>query len=97
MATRVVALLMLTMIDSGESKGNRSSHRHFKAVTAMSLLQYQKQTRLLKARLLLIAHGRSVAAAAHEVGYESPTHFSREYARLFSRPLQKIQRKSYRQ
>jgi AraC-like DNA-binding protein len=40
---------------------------------------------------------RSVAAAAHEVGYESPTHFSREYARLFSRPLQKIQRKSYRQ
>jgi AraC-like DNA-binding protein len=92
MATRVVALLMLTMIDSGESKGNRSSHRHFKAVTAMSLLQYQKQTRLLKARLLLIAHGRSVAAAAHEVGYES-----REYARLFSRPLQKIQRKSYRQ
>ncbi|RAS32075.1 AraC family transcriptional regulator [Paraburkholderia bryophila] len=61
-------------------------HRHFKAVTAMSPLQYQKQTRLLKARLLLIAHGRSVAAAAHEVGYESPTQFSREYARLFGRP-----------
>jgi AraC-like DNA-binding protein len=57
MATRVVALLMLTMIDSGESKGNRSSHRHFKTVTAMSPLQYQKQTRSLKARSLLIAHG----------------------------------------
>lgn len=61
-------------------------HRHFKAVTAMSPLQYQKQTRLLKARLLLIADGRRVAAAAHEVGYESPTQFSREYARLFGRP-----------
>lgn len=58
-------------------------HRHFKAVTALSPLQYQKQVRLLQARTLLVAAGYSVTAAAHEVGYESPTQFSREYARLF--------------
>jgi AraC-like DNA-binding protein len=58
-------------------------HRHFKAVTALSPLQYQKQIRLLKARTLLVAAGFSVSAAAHEVGYQSPTQFSREYAREF--------------
>lgn len=61
-------------------------HRHFKAVTALSPLQYQKQIRLLQARTLLIAAGYSVTAAAHEVGYESPTQFSREYARTFGMP-----------
>ncbi|MBI3346252.1 MAG: AraC family transcriptional regulator [Burkholderiales bacterium] len=61
-------------------------HRHFKAVTALSPLQYQKQLRLLQARQLLIAAGRSVTAAAHEVGYESPTQFSREYGRAFGLP-----------
>lgn len=58
-------------------------HRHFKAVTAMSPLQYQKQTRLLQARVLMTAAGRSVTEAAHEVGYESSTQFGREYARAF--------------
>jgi len=61
-------------------------HRHFKAVTALSPLQYQKQVRLLQARTLLVAAGYSVTAAAHEVGYESPTQFSREYARAFGQP-----------
>ena len=61
-------------------------HRHFKAVTTLSPLQYQKQIRLLQARTLLIAAGYSVTAAAHEVGYESPTQFSREYARMFGQP-----------
>lgn len=61
-------------------------HRHFKAVTALSPLQYQKQIRLLQARTLLIAAGYSVMAAAHEVGYQSPTQFSREYSREFGRP-----------
>jgi AraC-like DNA-binding protein len=58
-------------------------HRHFKSVTALSPLQYQKQIRLLNARTLLVAAGYSVTAAAHEVGYQSPTQFSREYAREF--------------
>ncbi len=61
-------------------------HRHFKAVTALSPLQYQKQIRLLQARTWLISAGYSVTTAAHEVGYESPTQFSREYARAFGLP-----------
>ena len=61
-------------------------HRHFKAVTAMSPLQYQKRIRLLRARTLLTAAGKSVTAAAFDVGYESATQFSREYARAFGLP-----------
>ncbi|WP_426077301.1 AraC family transcriptional regulator N-terminal domain-containing protein [Janthinobacterium sp. PSPC3-1] len=61
-------------------------HRHFKAVTAMSPLQYQKRIRLLRARTLLTAAGKSVTAAAFDVGYESATQFSREYAREFGLP-----------
>lgn len=61
-------------------------HRHFKAVTALSPLQYQKQLRLLRARQQMIATGASVTAVAHAVGYESPTQFSREYARAFGLP-----------
>lgn len=61
-------------------------HRHFKAATALSPLQYQKQLRLLQARQMLCAHGMSVTAAALEVGYESPTQFTREYVRAFGLP-----------
>lgn len=61
-------------------------HRHFKAVTALSPVQYQKQIRLLNARSLLVAAGLSVTAAAYEVGYHSATQFSREYARAFGQP-----------
>ncbi|WP_343742967.1 AraC family transcriptional regulator [Herbaspirillum huttiense] len=61
-------------------------HRHFKAVTALSPVQYQKQIRLLQARTLLVAAGYSVTAAAHEVGYQSSNQFSREYSREFGRP-----------
>lgn len=61
-------------------------HRHFKAVTALSPVQYQKRIRLLQARTLLVVGGKSVTRAAFEVGYESPTQFSREYARAFGLP-----------
>ena len=61
-------------------------HRRFKAVTTLSPLQYQKQIRLLQARTRLIATGCSVTMAAHEVGYESATHFSRDYTRAFGLP-----------
>lgn len=61
-------------------------HRHFKAVTALSPLQYQKRIRLLHARTLLVVGGKSVISAATEVGYESATQFSREYARAFGLP-----------
>lgn len=62
-----------------------SLHRHFRAATAMSPLQYQKSLRLQEARRLIIA-GQDVAAAGYAVGYESASQFSREYARLFGAP-----------
>ena len=61
-------------------------HEHFKSLTSTTPLQYQKELRLLEARRLLISGGKSVAAAAYDVGYESPTQFSREYARKFGVP-----------
>ena len=61
-------------------------HRHFKAVTSLSPLQYQKRVRLLQARTLMVAHAKSVMAAAFEVGYESATQFSRDYSRVFGLP-----------
>ncbi len=61
-------------------------HRHFKTVTALSPLQFQKRIRLLQARMLLTAGGKNVTSAAFDVGYQSPTQFSREYARAFGLP-----------
>jgi len=61
-------------------------HRQFKALTASTPLQYQKQLRLLEARRLIISNAVNVEAAAFQVGYESPSQFSREYARMFGAP-----------
>jgi AraC-like DNA-binding protein len=61
-------------------------HRHFKSVTALSPLQYQKRIRLLQARRLLISGGKNATSVAFDVGYESATQFSREYARFFGLP-----------
>lgn len=63
-----------------------SLHEHFKSVTAMSPLQYQKQLRLQEARRLMLAAEIDAATAAFRVGYESPSQFSREYRRLFGEP-----------
>jgi AraC-like DNA-binding protein len=62
-----------------------SFHRHFKAATALSPLQYQKRLRLQQARQLLVAN-HDAAGAGYAVGYESASQFSREYARLFGAP-----------
>ncbi len=61
-------------------------HLHFKQLTAMSPLQYQKHLRLHQARRLMLAEGLDAARAALHVGYESPSQFSREYRRLFGSP-----------
>jgi AraC-like DNA-binding protein len=61
-------------------------HRQFKALTSLTPLQYQKQLRLLEARRLMVSRAFNVEAAAFEVGYESPSQFSREYARMFGAP-----------
>ncbi len=66
---------------------SRSSlHHHFKALTAMTPLQYQKQLRLHEARRLMLVDDADAASAAHRVGYESPSQFNREYRRMFGNP-----------
>ena len=60
-----------------------SLHRHFRAATSMTPLQYQKLIRLQEARALLLATARDVGQVGHLVGYESPSQFSREYRRQF--------------
>lgn len=60
-----------------------SFHQHFKAMTSLSPLQFQKQLRLLEARRLMIGDGLSATSAAFEVGYESVSQFTREYGRMF--------------
>jgi AraC-like DNA-binding protein len=63
-----------------------SLHRHFKEVTAMSPIQFQKQLRLQEARRLLFADSTDIADVAFRVGYESQSQFSREYSRMFGCP-----------
>lgn len=65
------------------SMSQSSFHQHFKALTSMSPLQFQKQLRLLEARRLMVAEAANVSDAAYQVGYESPSQFSREYSRTF--------------
>jgi AraC-like DNA-binding protein len=61
-------------------------HRHFRAITALSPLQFQKRIRLQEARSLLAAHPRDITGVGHLVGYDSPSQFNREYRRLFGTP-----------
>lgn len=61
-------------------------HNHFRSMTAMSPLQFQKKMRLNEARRLMLAEHLDASKAAFEVGYESPSQFSREYSRLFGAP-----------
>ncbi len=63
-----------------------SFHRHFRAATATSPLQYQKLIRLQEARSRLVANGDDIASVGFSVGYGSPSQFSREYARFFGAP-----------
>lgn len=63
-----------------------SFHNHFRSMTALSPLQFQKHLRLHEARRLMLAEQMDAASAAFEVGYESPSQFSREYNRLFGAP-----------
>lgn len=72
---------------AGQARMSTSTfHHHFRAMTALSPLQYQKQLRLQEARRLMLADYLDAATAAFEVGYESPSQFSREYSRLFGAP-----------
>ena len=68
------------------SMGVSTLHHHFRVLTSMSPLQYQKQLRLQSARNLMLNNGLDAASAAFEVGYESATQFNREYSRFFGQP-----------
>jgi AraC-like DNA-binding protein len=63
-----------------------SFHHHFKAVTAMSPLQFQKQIRLQEARRIMLGEDLDAASAGYRVGYNDASHFNREYKRLFGLP-----------
>lgn len=63
-----------------------SFHQHFRAITSLSPLQFQKQLRLIEARQLMISEGVSAGGAAFEVGYRSLSQFTREYRRMFGLP-----------
>lgn len=63
-----------------------SFHKHFKDITSVTPLQYQKELRLLEAKRLLSSTGDSVSVVAYEVGYQSPNQFSREFTRKFGAP-----------
>lgn len=78
----------LTLAELAKTAGMSATsfHQHFKAVTGTTPLQYQKDLRLIAARTLLAVPGQSVAEAAFALGYESPTHFSRDYKRKFGKP-----------
>lgn len=69
--------------------GISAFHEHFKSVTAMSPLQYQKQIRLQEARRLMIAEDLDAASAGFRVGYEDPSYFSRDYKKQFGAPPQR--------
>ncbi|BBB68678.1 AraC family transcriptional regulator [Undibacterium sp. YM2] len=63
-----------------------SFHHHFRNITSLSPLQFQKQLRLIEARRMLMAEGMSASSAAFAVGYESVSQFTREYGRMFGLP-----------
>lgn len=78
----------LSVPDLAKTVGMSASsfHQHFKSVTGTTPLQYQKDLRLIEAKALLVDKNRTVTEIAYAVGYESPTHFSRDYGRKFGLP-----------
>lgn len=68
-------------------------YHHFKAVTALSPLQFQKRLRLLEARRLMLSENFDAASAAYRVGYRDASHFNRDYKSLFGvSPMRDVQR-----
>ena len=79
-------VLRMEMLAQHVNMSVSSLHHHFKNVTTLSPLQYQKQLRLQEARRMLLGQNGDVGSVAIRVGYDSPSQFSREYSRLFGAP-----------
>jgi AraC-like DNA-binding protein len=84
--TKIAEPIRVEDLASMANMSPSSFHQHFKAVTAMSPVQYQKRLRLTEARHLLLTENADAASAAYRVGYQSVSQFSREYARMFGAP-----------
>lgn len=84
--TKIAEPIRVEDLASMANMSPSSFHQHFKAVTAMSPVQYQKRLRLTEARHILLAERADAQSAAYRVGYQSVSQFSREYARMFGAP-----------
>jgi transcriptional regulator GlxA family with amidase domain len=84
--TQLAAPIRVEELASMARMSRSSFHQQFKAVTAMSPVQYQKRLRLTQARHILLAENADAQSAAYRVGYQSVSQFSREYARMFGAP-----------
>lgn len=80
---RHAQLLPVEQLAKAAGMGTSSFHAHFRAVTSLTPLQFQKQFRLIEARRMMLADGAPISNAAYTVGYESIPQFTREYGRLF--------------
>lgn len=83
---RYCETIRLDELAAAAGMSTSSLHAHFKAVTKLTPIEFQKRLRLEQARAVMLSDGASAADAAFSVGYQSPSQFSREYARLFGRP-----------
>jgi transcriptional regulator GlxA family with amidase domain len=84
--TKIAEPLRVENLASMANMSPSSFHQHFKVLTAMSPVQYQKRLRLTEARHILLVGDADAASAAYRVGYQSVSQFSREYARMFGAP-----------
>jgi AraC-like DNA-binding protein len=81
--SQLAAPLRVEQLASAAGMGLSSFHEHFRAITSLTPLQFQKQLRLIEARRLMLSAGEPLSNAAYAVGYESVPQFTREYGRLF--------------
>lgn len=80
------SVLPIERLAAVASMSRSSFHQHFRAVTSLTPLQFQKQLRLIEARRLIVSEGRLSGHVAFEVGYEGASHFARDYLRMFGIP-----------
>ena len=78
--------LRIAVLAAVAGMSESSFHQHFRAITTLSPLQFQKQLRLIEARCLMLVQSAAISHAAHAVGYESVPQFTRDYGRLFGSP-----------